>query len=46
MKMFQQGTKKSQMDPTKAIEMSMILLVMGIEKYFYVFFQQPINFGV
>ena len=30
----------------KAIGMSMILLIMDIKKYFYDFFQRPINFGV
>ena len=46
MTMFHQRTQKSQMDPTKAIEIGMILLVMDIKEYFYVFFQRPIIFGV
>ena len=29
----------------KAIETGMIILIMDIKKYFYVFFQRPINFG-
>ena len=38
--------QKGRLQYAKAIETGIIILIMDIKKYFFVFFQRPINFGV